>query len=102
MGWSGRAPAPPAGEAGKGGLRRGARHVTQAQFWNRRDPHAEAIAAIDLGVGPTLTFEPLFAFLVVGHGRRHLLWFAMTPHPPPHSLAQHSAAALPRHTSPPY
>src|SRR6516225_9079724 len=37
MGWSGRAPAPPAGEAGKGRQRRGARHVAQAQFWNRRD-----------------------------------------------------------------
>src|SRR5262249_43090080 len=31
MGWSGRAPAPPAGEAGKGRQRRGADHVTQAQ-----------------------------------------------------------------------
>src|SRR5215470_10069186 len=37
MGWSGRAPAPPAREAGKGCQRRGARHVTQAQCWNRRD-----------------------------------------------------------------
>src|SRR5207253_4118454 len=32
--------------------------------------HADAIAAIDLCVVPTLTFERLFAFLVVGHGRR--------------------------------
>src|SRR5215471_1509670 len=37
MGWSGRAPAPPAGEAGKGRQRRGARHVTQARCCNRRD-----------------------------------------------------------------
>jgi hypothetical protein len=34
--------------------------------------HAEAIAAIDLCVVPTLTFERLFAFLVLGHGRRQL------------------------------
>jgi len=34
--------------------------------------HAEAIAAIDLCVVPTLTFECLFAFLVVGHGRRQI------------------------------
>jgi hypothetical protein len=40
--------------------------------------HAHAIAAIDLCVVPTLTFECLFAFLVVGHGRRQLLWFAVT------------------------
>jgi hypothetical protein len=38
--------------------------------------HADAIAAIDLCVVPTLTFECLFAFLVLGHGRRQLLWFA--------------------------
>ena len=35
--------------------------------------HAEAIAEIDLCVVPTLTFECLFAFLVVGHGRRQLV-----------------------------
>src|SRR2546425_1874267 len=43
--------------------------------------HADAIAAIDLCVVPTLTFECLFVFLVVGHGRRQLLWFAVTRHP---------------------
>ena len=32
--------------------------------------HAQAIAAIDLCVVPTLTFDRLFAFLVLGHGRR--------------------------------
>jgi hypothetical protein len=32
--------------------------------------HAQAIPAIDLFVVPTLTFERLFAFLVLGHGRR--------------------------------
>src|SRR5436190_11946982 len=42
--------------------------------------HAEAIAAIDLCVVPTLTFERLFAFLVLGHGRRQLLWFEVTRH----------------------
>jgi hypothetical protein len=35
--------------------------------------HAQAIAAIDLCVVPTLTFERLFAFFVLGHGRRQLL-----------------------------
>jgi hypothetical protein len=40
-------------------------------LWN----HAQAIASIDLCVVPTLTFERLFAFLVLGHGRRQLLWF---------------------------
>jgi hypothetical protein len=43
--------------------------------------HAEAIAAIDLCVVPTLTFDRLFAFLVLGHGRRQLLWVEVTRHP---------------------
>jgi hypothetical protein len=46
-----------------------------------RPYHANAIAAIDLCVVPTLTFGCLFAFLVVSHGRRRLLWFAVTTHP---------------------
>jgi hypothetical protein len=50
--------------------------------------HADAIAGIDLRVVPTLTFECLFAFIVVGHGRRQLLWFAVTRHPTAEWLAQ--------------
>ena len=44
--------------------------------------HADAIAGIDLCVVPPLAFECLFAFIVVGHGRRQLLWFAVTGIPP--------------------
>jgi hypothetical protein len=43
--------------------------------------HAHAIAAIDLCVVPTVTFERLFAFLIVGHDRRPLLWIAVTRYP---------------------
>jgi len=43
--------------------------------------HAQAIAAIDLFLVPTLSFDLLFAFLVLGHGRRQLLWFEVTRHP---------------------
>jgi hypothetical protein len=50
--------------------------------------HAQAIAAIDLCVVPTLTFERLFAFLVLGHGRRQLLWFEVTRHPTPAYLVR--------------
>ena len=34
--------------------------------------HAAAIAAIDLCLVPTVHFERLFAFIVIGHGRRQL------------------------------
>src|ERR1700722_5576624 len=39
MGWSGRAPAPPASEAGKGRQRQGAHHVSDTQYRDRRDRH---------------------------------------------------------------
>jgi len=62
--------------------------------------HADAIAAIDLCVVPTLTFELLFAFLIVGHGRRQLLWFAVTRHPTAKWLAQQIVEAFPWDTAP--
>jgi hypothetical protein len=64
--------------------------------------HADAIAAIDLCVVPTLTFECLFAFLVLGHGRRQLLWFAVTRHPMAEWLAQQIVEAFPWGTAPTY
>ena len=54
--------------------------------------HAEAIAAIDMCVVPTLTFDLLFAFLVMGHGRRQLLWFEVTRHPAAEWLARQITA----------
>ena len=64
--------------------------------------HAEAIAAIDLCVVPTVRFECLFAFVVVGHGRRQLLWFAVTRHPTAEWLAQQIVEAFPWDTAPAY
>jgi hypothetical protein len=40
--------------------------------------HSEAIAAVDMCIVPTVSFEQLFAFLVLGHSRRQLLWFEVT------------------------
>src|SRR6266478_1798707 len=64
--------------------------------------HAEAIAAIDLCVVPTVTFERLFAFLIVGHGRRQFLWFAVTRHPTAEWLAQQIVQAFPWDRAPTY
>ena len=33
-------------------------------------------------------FERLFAFVIIGHGRRKLLWFAVARHPTAECLAQ--------------
>jgi transposase InsO family protein len=43
--------------------------------------HADGIAAMDLFVVPTISFRLLYGLLIVGHGRRHILWFGVTSHP---------------------
>ena len=64
--------------------------------------HAEAIAAIDMCVVPTLTFEGLFAFVVLGHGRRQLLWFEVPRHPKAAWLALQITEAFPWTSAPAY
>jgi transposase InsO family protein len=56
--------------------------------------HAEAIAA--------LTFDRLFAFLVLGHGRRQLLWIEVTRHPTAEWLARQITEAFPCTSAPVY
>src|SRR6266699_6752818 len=63
---------------------------------------ADGIAAIDLCVVPTLTFERLFAFGVLGHARRRLLWFAVTRQPTAEWLAQQITEAFPWDSAPAY
>jgi transposase InsO family protein len=62
--------------------------------------HAQAIAGIDLCVVPTLTFERLFAFLVLDHGRRQLLWFEVTRQPTAEWLARQITEAFPWASAP--
>ena len=58
-------------------------------------PRADAITAIDMCVVPTVTFERLFAFLVLDHGRQQLLWFEVTRHPTAEWLARQITEAFP-------
>ena len=51
---------------------------------------------------PTLTFERLFAFLVLSHSRRQLLWFEVTRHPTAEWLARQITEAFPWGTAPAY
>src|ERR1019366_2049055 len=60
------------------------------------------IASIDLFVVPTIAFEQLFAFLVLGHGRRQLLWFAVTRYPTAEWLARQITETFPWDTAPTY
>ena len=64
--------------------------------------HAEEIASIDVFVVPTVTFEQLFGFLVLGHGRRKLIWYAVTAHLTAEWLARQITEAFPWDTVPKY
>ena len=64
--------------------------------------HAEAIAAIDMCVVPTVRFDRLFAFLVLGHGRRQILRFEVTRHPTAEWLARQITEAFPWTSVPTY
>jgi transposase InsO family protein len=86
--------------------------VSKYMVWRRNPPsqswktflrnHGEAIAAIDMCVVPTVTFDLLFAFLVLGHGRRHLLWFEVTRYPTADWLARQITEAFPWASAPTY
>jgi transposase InsO family protein len=49
--------------------------------------HADGIAAMDLFVVPTISFRLLYGLLIMGHGRRQLLWLGVTSHPTAEWLA---------------
>jgi hypothetical protein len=64
--------------------------------------HVEEIASIDLFVVPTIAFQQLFTFLVLGHRRRQLLWIAVTQNPTAEWLARQITEAFPWDTAPKY
>lgn len=64
--------------------------------------HADDIAAVDFLVVPTLTFERLFAFVVLGLGRRSILWIGVTANPSAQWLALQITEAFPWDTAPEY
>jgi transposase InsO family protein len=64
--------------------------------------HAQAIAAIDMCIVPTVTLDLLFAVLVLGHGRRQLLWCEVTRHPTAEWLARQITEAFPWASAPAY
>jgi hypothetical protein len=49
--------------------------------------HADGITAMDLFVVPTISFRLLYGLLIMGHGRRQILWFGVTAQPTAEWLA---------------
>jgi hypothetical protein len=55
--------------------------------------HGDGIAAMDLFVVPTISFRPLYGLLIMGHGRRRILWLGVTAHPTAEWIANQITAA---------
>jgi transposase InsO family protein len=62
--------------------------------------HADAIAAIDMFTVPTLGFKWLYAFVVLGHGRRRILHVEVAARPSAQWLAQQITEAFPWDSAP--
>jgi hypothetical protein len=50
--------------------------------------HADGIASVDFLIVPTLPFERLFVFVILGLGRGRLLWIGVTTNPTAEWLAR--------------
>jgi len=57
--------------------------------------HREVIAAFDFFTIPTLTFQVLYCFFVIEHGRRKILYFNVTRHPTAEWVVQQLREAFP-------
>ena len=55
--------------------------------------HADGTAAMDLFVVPTQSFRLLYGMLIIGHGRRQILWCGVTAHPTAEWIANQLTAA---------
>ena len=63
-------------------LRRVRRRGAAGKRWQAFvENHREVIVAFDFFTVPTLTFQLLYCFFVIEHGRRKILHFNVTRHP---------------------
>ena len=88
--------------------------ATVSRYLPKRDPdlgqrqrwktflrnHKHGIAAMDFIVVPTARFRLLYAWFVIGHGRREIIHFGVTEHPTSSWVIQHLREAFPNDTSP--
>lgn len=62
--------------------------------------HADGVASCDFLIVPTIGFKLLYAFVVLGHGRRRLLHFAVTSHPTANWTTRQITEAFPWDSAP--
>ena len=79
------------------------RHGFPSQGWRTfLRNHAPDIAAMDLFVVPTLTFDLLYALVIVRLGRRDLIWINATANPTAEWIARQITEAFPWNEAPRY
>jgi transposase InsO family protein len=64
--------------------------------------HAEGIAAVNFFIVPTVGFKLLYCLVLLAHGRRQLMHYAVTAHPTAEWVAQQMVEAFPWGESPRY
>jgi transposase InsO family protein len=64
--------------------------------------HAPDIAAMDLFIVPTVGFDLLYAFVIVGLSRRNLVWINVTTNPTAEWIARQLTEAFPWNEAPHY
>ena len=80
-------------------MRRAPRTPDSAQRWlTFLRNHREAIAAMDFFSVPTVTFNVLYVFFIIGHDRRRILHFNVTRHPTSTWIVQQLREAFPYDT----
>ena len=62
--------------------------------------HADGIAGTDLLVVPTIDFRLLYCLIVLDHGRRRLVHYAVTAHPTDEWIARQIVEAFPWEEAP--
>jgi transposase InsO family protein len=64
--------------------------------------HADGIAVVDLFVVPRIDFKLLYGLVILGHGRRRLIRYAVTTHPTAEWIARQIVEAFPWDEVPEY
>ena len=100
------------GELLKLGINIGQTSVAKYMARRRRPPsqgwktflrnHADGIASMDLFVIPTLSFRVLYGLLILGHGRRQMLWLGVTANPTAEWIARQLTEACGWERTPSY
>src|SRR5262245_48732853 len=77
--------------------------ITSCQSWRTFLRNlAAGIAATDLFVVPTIGFKLLYCLVALAHGRRELVYHAVTAHPTAEWVAQQMTEAFPWNIAPRY